>query len=181
MIRPDFLSAAERLELEACTRSQREDHGIARRANAILLLDDGESCTQIARFLYLDDDTIRGWYKSYRESGWEALAVDGWQGGQSRMTTDQEAGLCTWLEGRFCRSTVEIRSYMASEFGLGYSHSGCIKFLARLGFEYRKPKALPRAVPAEKQEEFIALLGYWSPLKSIVMVSCSPSKSEASV
>ena len=157
MIRRGFLSSTARLELEACVCSHREDHGIARRANAILLLDDGESCTQIAKFLYLDDDTIRGWYKSYRESGWEALAVDGWKGGQSRMTTDQEAALCTWLEERFCRSTVEIRSYMASEFGLGYSHSGCIKLLARLGFEYRKPKALPRAVPAEKQEEFIAL------------------------
>jgi len=39
MIRPDFLSAAEPLGLEACVRRQREDHGIARRANAILLLD----------------------------------------------------------------------------------------------------------------------------------------------
>jgi len=38
MIRPYFLSASERLELEACVRSQREDHGIARRANATLLL-----------------------------------------------------------------------------------------------------------------------------------------------
>jgi len=157
MIRPGFLSSTERLELEACVRSQREDHGIARRANAILLLDDGKSCQVIAEFLYLDDDTIRGWYNRYRESGWEALAVDGWKGGQSRMTSAQEAALCTWLEGRFCRSTVEIRSHIASEVGLEYSHSGCIKLLARLGFEYCKPKALPRAVPAERQEEFIAL------------------------
>lgn len=157
MIRPGFLSPTERLELEACVRRQREDHGIARRANALLLLDDGKSCQVIAEFLYLDDDTIRRWYKSYRGSGWDALAVDGWKGGQSRMTTDQEAALCRWLDGRFCRSTVEIRSYMACEFDLRYSHSGCIKLLARLGFEYRKPKALPRAVPAEKQEAFIAL------------------------
>ena len=35
MIHPGFLSSSERLELEACVRSQREDHGIARRANAI--------------------------------------------------------------------------------------------------------------------------------------------------
>jgi transposase len=157
MIRPGFLSSAERLELEACVRSQREDHGIARRANAILLLDDGKSCQVIAEFLYLDDDTIRGWYNRYRIGGWEALAVDGWKGGQSRMMSAQEAALCIWLEGRFCHSTVEIRSHIASEVGLEYSHSGCIKLLARLGFEYRKPKALPRAVPAERQEEFIAL------------------------
>ena len=64
MIRAGFLSSAERLELEACVRRQREDHGIARRANAILLLDDGKSCQEISEFLYLDDDTIRGWYKT---------------------------------------------------------------------------------------------------------------------
>ncbi len=72
MIRPGFLSPTERLELEACVRSQREDHGVARRANAILLLDDGKSCQTIAEFLYLDDDTIRGWHKTYRNGGRDA-------------------------------------------------------------------------------------------------------------
>jgi len=76
MIRPGFLSSADLIELEACVRRQREDHGIARRANAILLLDDGESCAWIPKFLYLDDDTIGGWYKSYRQDGWDAL---GWR------------------------------------------------------------------------------------------------------
>ena len=93
MIRPGFLSSADRIELEACVRRQREDHGIARRANAILLLDDGESCARIAKFLYLDDDTIRGWYRSYRQDGWDALAFDGWKGGQSRMRQAQEVVL----------------------------------------------------------------------------------------
>jgi len=157
MIRPGFLSPAERRELEACVRRQREDHGIARRANAILLLDDGESCTRIAKFLYLDDDTIRGWYNAYRQEGWEVLALDSWQGGRSRMTPAQETALCDWLEGRFCRSTVEIRAHITAEFGLAYSHSGCVKLLARLGFEYRKPKPLPRVASAEKQAQFIAL------------------------
>ena len=64
MIRPGFLSTSERQDLFACVHSHREDHGVARRANAILLLDDGESCTQIAKFLYWDDDTIRCWYKT---------------------------------------------------------------------------------------------------------------------
>ena len=157
MIRPSFLSTPDRLELEACVRSHREDHGIARRANAILLLDDGESCTQIAKFLYLDDDTIRGWYKTYREGGWDALCVDGWKGGQPRLTGRQEAKLCDWLDARFCRSTVEIRAHILKEFGLEYSHSGCLKLLARLGFEYRKPKGLPQVSSAEKQAEFIAM------------------------
>lgn len=138
-------------------RRQREDHGIARRANTILLLDDGESCARIAKFLYLDDDTIRGWHKTYLQNGWDALAFDGWKGGQSRMTQAQEAALCAWLEARFCRSTVEIKAHVAAECGLNYSHSGCIKVLARLGLDYRKPKPLPRATSAEKQAAFISL------------------------
>ena len=157
MIVSNFLSRSERIELEACVRRHREDHGIARRANALLLLDDGESCAQIAKFLYLDDDTIRGWYKCYRRGGWDFVSVDGWKGGQSHMSPAQEAALCTWLEDRFCRSTVEIRAYISSEFGLTYSRSGCIKLLARLGFEYRKPRPLPRVAPAEEQADFIAL------------------------
>jgi hypothetical protein len=96
-IHPKFLSSSERAALMSCVRSHREDHGIARRANAILLLDDGESCAQIAKFLYLDDDTIRSWYRAYQEGGWDALSTDGWKGGQSRMTSAQEAELCVCL------------------------------------------------------------------------------------
>ena len=92
MIYADFLTPSERRELEACVRSQREDHGIARRANAILLLDDGKSCQTIAEFLYLDDDTIRGWYKTYREAGWDALSTDGWKGAQSRPVPQADSG-----------------------------------------------------------------------------------------
>lgn len=58
MTRFSFLPSSERRELGVCVRSQREDHGIVRRANAFLLLDDGKSCQVIAEFLYLDDDTI---------------------------------------------------------------------------------------------------------------------------
>ena len=156
MPRPNFLSSSERLELKRCVCRQREEHGIARRANAILLLDDGESCAQIAKFLYLDDDTIRGWFKVWQQDGWEALALDGWQGGRSRLTADQEAALSTWLEDRFCRSAGEIRAHIAAKFGVPYSHSGCLKLLRRLGFEYRKPKALPRVADEARQREFIA-------------------------
>ena len=121
-----------------------------------MLLDDGMSCAQVAQVLFLDDDTVRGWHKQYLAEGWESVAYDGWKGGQSRMTAAQEATLCAWLEGRFCRSTVEIRAHLAAQFGLTCSHSGCVKLLARLGFEYRKPKALPRVADPARQAGFIA-------------------------
>ena len=56
--------------------------------------------------------------------------------------------------GSLCRSTVEIRAYVEAQFDLNYSHSGCIKLLARLGFEYCKPKAKPRVAVVAKQAEF---------------------------
>jgi transposase len=42
---------------------------LARRANALVLLDDGMSCEAIAKVLLLDDDTIRTWYRLYEEDG----------------------------------------------------------------------------------------------------------------
>ena len=89
MIRSNFLTAADRLELLLCVKRQREDHGVARRANALLLLDDRMSCSQIAKVLFLDDDMVRSWHKQYLAEDWEAVAFDGWQGGQSRMTLAQ--------------------------------------------------------------------------------------------
>ena len=81
MNRSNFLSLEDRRECLACVTQQREDHGVARRANTLLLLDDGKSCVEIAQVLYLDDDTLRGWHKQYLAEGWDAVAYDGWKGG----------------------------------------------------------------------------------------------------
>ena len=70
MIRPNFLSADDRLELERCVRRHREDHGTARSANAILLLDRGKSCAQIAEFLISTMiRSVAGTRLSLREDG----------------------------------------------------------------------------------------------------------------
>ena len=63
MIRSGFLHSTERAKLKAVVGHPSEIHGVARRGNAILLLDDGWSCVAIAKVLYLDDDTIRTWHK----------------------------------------------------------------------------------------------------------------------
>ena len=69
MICRGFLSTAERKELLSLARDGLAGHRLARRANAILLLDDGLSCERVAKVLYLDDDTVRGWRKLYGERG----------------------------------------------------------------------------------------------------------------
>ena len=42
------------------------------------------------------------------------------------MIQAQEAASCAWLEVSYCRSTVEIRAYVAADLGLNHSHSGCM-------------------------------------------------------
>ena len=93
MNRTNFLFLEDRRERLAGVTRQREDHGVARRANALLLLDDGKSCVEIAQVLYLDDDTLRGWHKQYLAEGWDAVAYDGWKGLQSRMPVAQGSSL----------------------------------------------------------------------------------------
>src|SRR5271166_1627001 len=51
MIRPGFLLGDERSALIALARDGSVTHRLARRANALVLLDDGLSCEQVARVL----------------------------------------------------------------------------------------------------------------------------------
>ena len=83
------------------------------------------------------------------------------KGGQSRMMAAQQAALRDWLGARFCRSTVKIRAYIAAEFSILYAHSGCLKMPGRLGFECRKPRALPHVANSETHAEFIVFYQDW--------------------
>ena len=126
MIRPGFLNSSQRSELEEIVRHPREEHGVARRANAILLLDDGMSCVQVGKVLYLDDDTVRSWYKEYMSGGVDGLLTFDWKGGLSRLSASQEEDLMSWLEGHICRDTNEIRLYILKKWGVAYSRSGVL-------------------------------------------------------
>jgi len=156
MERGRFLSAEERAHLEGLVRRPTERHGIARRANAMLLLDDGLRCEDVARVLYLDDDTIRGWRDRYRREGARALRVFGWKGGQSKLAPAQEIALAATLGGRLFPTTAAVIGHVARAFGVSFSKAGMIKLLHRLGFEWRKPKGLPARADAAAQLAFVA-------------------------
>jgi hypothetical protein len=59
MIRGGFLSAEDRSRLIALARDGSAASRITRRANALVLLDDGWSCQEVAAAFLLNDDTIR--------------------------------------------------------------------------------------------------------------------------
>jgi len=157
MVRSRFLSEADRQVLRAVARSGLSGARLARRANAIVLLDKGWSCMEVAEALLLDDDTVRGWYRLFAEEGIDGLRRFDGGGGTSLLSLEQETRLVDWVGKTLPRSTRQVGAYIAREFGVVYeSRSGLIALLHRLGLEYTKPETIGRKLDAEKQKAFIA-------------------------
>jgi transposase len=158
MIRPGFLSREERSALIGLARDGSVTHRLARRANALVLLDDGMSCEQVAKVLLLDDDTIRRWHGAFAEGGRKALMRFESGGSACNLSEAQQEKLVAWVRATSPRSTRQIGAWIASEFGVEYdSRSGLIALLHRLGLEYRKPEVIPRHLDENKQRAFIKL------------------------
>jgi transposase len=156
MIRGSFLSPRQRADLMALLRDGHTEQRLARRAHALLLLDDGWSCEKVADALYLDDDTVRTWRKIYDAAGVEGLRRFEGGGSASHLSAEQEATLKAWIAETLPRSTNVIGAYIATTFGVFYeSRSGLVALLHRLGLEYNKPEVIGRKLDPEKQRAFI--------------------------
>jgi transposase len=156
MIRGGFLSAEDRRHLIALARDGSVASRLTRRANALVLLDDGWSCQEVAAAFLLNDDTIRGWHKLFEQRGIEGLTSFDVGGSASFLSAVQEEALKAFVATTLPRSTRQVGAFIAQEFGLVYeSRSGLIALLHRLGLEYLKPDVIPRKLDEEKQKAFI--------------------------
>jgi transposase len=152
MKRVGFLDGASRKDLIELARDGLAANRLARRANALVLLEDGMSFQAIARVLLLNDDTIRTWYRLYQEDGNEGLASFGYDGSACRLSVEQCAKLTTWITEALPRTTREIGAWIETECGIAYQgRSGLIALLHRIGMEHRKPKTVSRKLDPEKQ------------------------------
>lgn len=157
MIRKRFLTEPARQELIAIARDASAAHGLGRRANAIVLLDRGMSCDEVARVLLMDDDTVRRWYQLYQDGGLGGLARLGYVGSECRLDEAQQAELTTWVSATLPRSTREVGAFIAARFGVDYqARSGLVALLHRLGMEHRRPQRLARKLDPAVQAAFIA-------------------------
>jgi transposase len=156
MIRPGFLDSESRRDLIELARDGLAAHRLARRANALVLLDKGMSCQSIGEVLLLDGDTIRTWYQLYQDDGIEGLATFNHEGGSCRLTAEQQDKLKAWIGTALPRTTREVGAWIAAECGIEYqTRSGLIALLHRLGMEHREPKAISRKLNPTKQADFI--------------------------
>ena len=105
MKRPGFLDIESRQNLIELARDGLAAHSLARRANALVLLDDGMSCEAIAKVLLLDDDTIRTWYRLYEEDGIEGLTNFSYEGSACQLSGEQQEKLKAWVATSLPRTT----------------------------------------------------------------------------
>ncbi len=132
-----------------------EEHRISRRANAVLLLDKGWSFAEVAEALFIDDLTIRLWFKEFQESGVEGLVLFDLKGGSSALSPLQIEELRVWATEALPTSTTEIGQFVLERFGVDYGRSGLIKLMNRIGFDWKKPESVPGKIDVETQQKFI--------------------------
>ena len=121
MICAGFLSPVDRADLTALARDGSAAHRLARRANALVLLDSGWSCEEVAGALLLDDDTIRRWHGLFIEDGLEGLTRFEAGGSACQMNGEQQENLKAWVAAALQRSTRQIGAWIEQEFGHVYA------------------------------------------------------------
>ena len=157
MRKAGFLKAEEQRVLGELARDGLAEHRLARRANALILLDRGMSYRQVATVLLLDDETVRGWRQLFEADGVDGLAGFRYGGRQAFLTPAQEAELTAWVTQTLPRSTRQVGGWIEANFGISYaSRSGLIELLHRLGFVHRRPKPVSSKMDPAKQSRFIA-------------------------
>jgi transposase len=109
-----------------------------------VLLDQGWSCERVAAALLLDNDTVHAWHRAYGQGGVEGLKAFGHESSSSHLTHEQEIALSNWIYAHCQRNTRKIGAWLKRTYAVSYSPSGLIALLDRLGFDYRKPEAMPR-------------------------------------
>ena len=156
MIRPRFLSPEDRRDLKALARDGSAAHWLARRANALVLLDAGWSCERVAGALFVDDDTVRQWHGLYASEGFDGLARFEASGSACKMNDDQQAQLKTWISAALPASTRHIGVWIEAQFGLAHEgRSGLIALLHRLECAWHRPEIIARKLDDDRQQAFI--------------------------
>ena len=156
MIRKGFLSAEEERDLLSLDRRGGLSGLAAKRPNALILLNRGQSCAQVALNLLLDDDTVRSWFKLYEQGGVDGLLSNGHTGRVCSLDEEQKTQLYEWVERSLPSTTGEIGQWIEEMYGLTYeSRSGLLALLGRLELSYNKPEEVPRKIEPQEQKRFV--------------------------
>ena len=149
-----LLTKKQREELLTELRYER-NRKYAERIKVILLLDDGKTYKSIAEYLFLDQGTIANYRKRYKSGGLEELINDHYHGKMAMLSEKEMNILSEDLQKQIFPSTKAVIGHVKVKFDVAYSRGGMTDLLHRLGFSFKKPKAVPGKAKKEDQKKFI--------------------------
>lgn len=119
------------------------------------MLNKGYSFEEVADILIMDEDSIRRWYKLYEYGGMEALSFQNYKGSDCFLSNKQQIKLSKNLEENIFLTAKEVCEHVRKNFKVEYTPKGMTNLLHRMGFTYKKPKAIPGKADREEQVKFI--------------------------
>jgi transposase len=125
------------------------------RIKAILMLNDGYSFEETAKVLIVDEDSIRRWYALYQQGGIESLSYNNYKGSDSFLSLEKQRELAHYMDNHIFLTSKEACKHVLKTYKVEYTTKGMTKLLGRMGFVYKKPKAIPGKADRKEQEKFI--------------------------
>ena len=148
------LSNGELAKLHLAHRSEHNKR-FAYRIHAVILLGSGYTLKKVKEVLFIDDETLSSYVKSYRALGLEGLLRDDRTGRMCRLSSEQVEVLCNELDQNIHPTTASVIYFVDQSFDIKYSSSGMRDLLHRLNYVYKKPKLVPGNPDLEAQELFV--------------------------
>jgi transposase len=146
-----ILSAEDRLHL--LSRHRRERDGRVRdRIKSVLLYDEGWSFSQIAKALFIDEDTAKRYVEAYTVDG---SLEPKHKGSTTLLNAENSKLLSDHLEATTYLKVKEIRVYVQETFGCDLKQTTMYDWLKTHNFTYKKPKLTPKNANPDKQLEFV--------------------------
>lgn len=145
-------------EIKELRRIQQKDRFHRRRfvkATVLIMLHRQLSIEDIEVSLGIDDNTIRRYVKGYRERGLKRYMQDGYILYCGKLTEEQEHQLTVHLDDHLYPDAAAICAYVRDTFGVAYTVSGMTDLLHRLGYVYKKSRAVPARAEEVSQIAFL--------------------------
>lgn len=137
-----------------------------RRLLAVKRVAEGKSAAEVARFLGVNERTVRGWYNRYLAGGAAALAPKPRPARTSRLTAEQESAVLGWLgqnpaDPAFGFPTelwtgARVADLIRRRFGVRYHPGALLRWLRARGVTPQMVRRRPRGHDADQMRRWVA-------------------------
>lgn len=145
------LAAEERGILIKRHRVER-DGRVRDRIKAVLLTDDSWTTEQIAKALFIDEQTVRQHVSDYAQT--QKLKPEN-GGSTAKLNLEQSSAVIAHLDSHVYATMKEICGYVDATYGVKYSVRGMTDWLKRQDFTYHQPCGVPAKADSDAQKAFI--------------------------